>query len=137
MRKFIFFLILIIVILILFAGFFWLYETKFMIGRASVSKASFSIDNSYLFVSPLRARANDKEKIRVTVFVLNNQGLGVMGKNVSLNKSSGLTIENIQSITDGFGKAVFDVKASVGGEYFLNVNIDGSPLKQQAKMSFY
>ena len=137
MNKFIFFLILIIVILILFAGFFWLYETQFMIGRASVSKASFSIDNSYLFVSPLRAKANDKEKIRVTVFVLNNQGLGVMGKNVALSKNPGLTIENVQSITDGFGKAVFDVKASTGGEYFINISVDGSSLKQQAKMSFY
>ena len=137
MNKFVFFLILIIVILILFAGFFWLYETKFMIGRASVSKASFSIDNSYLFVSPLRAKANDKEKIRVTVFVLNNQGLGVMGKNVSLSNNPGLTIDNIQSITDGFGKAVFDVKASVEGEYFINVSIDESSLKQEAKMSFY
>jgi len=111
MRKFIFFLILIIVILILFAGFFWLYETKFMIGRASVSKASFSIDNSYLFVSPLRARANDKEKIRVTVFVLNNQGYLTIklmqqnhfGRYVGSDPSSGLSCVDIIKVAKAYG----------------------------------
>lgn len=137
MKKFWLFLIFFLLILILFSSFFWLYEAKFFIGRASVSQASFSIENSYVFVTPLRAKANEKEKIRVTVFVLNNQGLGVMGKKVFLSRDSNLFIEEIQALTDNFGKAVFDISSSKPGEYYLEVKIEDKILPQKAHLSFY
>lgn len=123
-------------ILIGFAVFFGLYEVQFLTNRASIKTVSFSVDNSYVFITPLRARANGQEKIRLTIFVLDDQGLGVMGKKVVLDQDEALNIENIQALTDSFGKAYFDITASKVGEYYLKVLIDDTELKQKAHLSF-
>ena len=137
MKKHLIFLILFLLILVSFSFFFGLYEVRFLKSRASVSQASFSVDNSYLFVSPLRAKANGQEKIRITVFVLNNQGLGVLGKEVFLSRDPSLSVDIIQGQTDSFGKAVFDVVSTKPGEYYLEVSVDGKKLPQKAHLSFY
>jgi len=137
MKKSFIFLIIFIFVLIFFSFYFGLYEVRFFKSRASVSQASFSVDNSYLFVSPLRAKANGQERIRLTVFILNNQGLGVMGKEVFLSRDSSLSINIIQGQTDNFGKAVFDVTSTKSGEYYLEVSVDGQKLPQKARLSFY
>lgn len=137
MKKIFLLLLFSLLILIAFSLFFWLYEVKFFISRAGVSQASFSIDNSYLFVTPLRASANGQEKIRITVFILNNQGLGVMGKKTFAGQDKDLNIETVQGLTDNFGKAFFDVSSNKPAEYFLEITIDGVALKQKAHLSFY
>jgi len=137
MKKHLIFLILFLLILVSFSFFFGLYEVRFFKSRASVSQASFSVDNSYLFVSPLRAKANGQEKIRITVFVLNNQGLGVLGKELFLSPNPDLSVDIIQGQTDNFGKAVFDVTSTKPGEYYLEVSVDGQKLPQKAHLSFY
>jgi len=137
MKKHLIFLILFLLILVSFSFFFGLYEVRFLKSRASVSQASFSVDNSYLFVSPLRAKANGQEKIRITVFVLNNQGLGVLGKELFLSPNPDLLVDIIQGKTDNFGKAVFDVASTKPGEYYLEVSVDGQKLPQKARLSFY
>ncbi len=137
MRKFFFFLFIFLFILLLFSLFFWLYEAKFFVGRAAVSYQSFSVDNSYVFVTPLRAKANNQEKIRVTVFVLNNQGLGVMGRKVFIGRDQNLMIEEIQALTDNFGKAIFDIAGDKPGEYYLEVKVEDKTLPQKAHLSFY
>ena len=137
MKKSFIFLIIFIFVLIFFSFYFGLYEVRFFKSRASVSQASFSVDNSYLFVSPLRAKANGQERIRLTVFILNNQGLGVMGKEVFLSRDSSLSINIIQGQTDNFGKAVFDITSTKPGEYYLEVSVDGQKLPQKAHLSFY
>lgn len=137
MKKNLLFLMFFLIIFVFFSGFFWLYEAKFFVGRASVSQASFSVDNSYLFLTPLRAKANNNEKIRITVFVLNNQGLGVLGKQVVIGQDPNLSIEGIQVQTDNLGKATFDVLSSKAGDYFLEVKVDGVILPKKAKLSFY
>ena len=136
MKKSWLFLIIFLVFLLGFSLFFGLYEVQFFSSRASIKKVSFSIDNSYVFITPLRARANGQEKIRVTVFVLDDQGLGVLGKNVVLEPNQALNIENIQALTDNFGKAYFDVSSEKAGDYFLNVTIDNQNLKQSAHLTF-
>mgnify|MGYP001152381121 CR=1 FL=1 len=137
MKKHLIFLIFFLLVLISFSFFFGLYEVRFFKSRASVSQASFSVDNSYLFVSPLRAKANGQEKIRITVFVLNSQGLGVLGKEVFLSRDPSLSIDIVQGQTDNFGKAVFDVSSTKAGEYYLEVSVDGQRLPQKAHLSFY
>lgn len=137
MKKIIYFFLIFIFTLSIFTIFFWLYEAKFFVGRASVFQQSFSVDNSYLFVTPLRAKANNIEKIRVTVFVLNNQGLGVFGKKVSLGTNENLNIEEIQALTDNYGKAVFDISSIRSGEYYLEVKVEDKILLQKAHLSFY
>ena len=137
MKKHLIFLILFLLILVSFSFFFGLYEVRFFKSRASVFQASFSVDNSYLFVSPLRAKANGQEKIRITVFVLNNQGLGVLGKELFLSPNPDLLVDIIQGKTDNFGKAFFDVASTKPGEYYLEVSVDGQKLPQKAHLSFY
>lgn len=137
MKKNIIILVLIVLIFALISGFFWLYEAKYLVGRASVSSASFSVSNSYLFVTPLRAKANGIEKIRLTVFLLNDQGLGVMGKKVIVSPDSRLKIDELQPITDQNGKAFFDIASNYPGEYFLEIKVDNRFLSQQARLSFY
>lgn len=137
MKRSIILLLLVLLILLGFSFFFWLYEVRYFIGRATVIQSSFSLENSYLFVSPLRAKANKEEKIRTTVFILNNQGLGVPAKKVYLYDHPDLNIETIQGLTDGFGKAVFDVSSSKAGEYYIEVYAEGRRLNQKAHLSFY
>ena len=119
-----------------FIGIFGFYEIKFFTGRASVSQASFSIDNSYIFSTPSQARANGQEKIRLTVFILNNQGLGVMGKKIFIGTDPALNIEAIQGLTDSYGKAYFDISATKPAEYFLEIKADDTVLKQKAHLVF-
>ena len=137
MKNLILPIIIFLLILVLFSTFFWLYEAKYFVGRASVSQQSISVDNSYVFLTPLRAKANNGEKIRLTVFVLNNQGLGVMGKSVLPSKDLNLSLEAIQPVTDSFGKAIFDISAAKIGEYYLEIKIDNTILPQKAHLSFY
>lgn len=130
-------LLLFLIILIGFIGFFGLYEVKLFSSRASIKSITFSVDNSYIFITPLRAGANGQEKIRVTIFVLDEQGLGVMGKKVYIDRDEALNIEEIQALTDNFGKAYFDVTSTKIGEYYLKVLVDNVELKQKAHLSFY
>lgn len=136
MKKSIFFFILLLLIIVGFISVFGLYEVKFMTGRANVSQSSFSIDNSYIFNTPSQARANGQEKIRLTVFILNNQGLGVMGKKIFVGTDISLNIETIQGLTDNYGKAYFDISATKAGEYFLEIKADDTALNQKAHLIF-
>lgn len=137
MSKKIFFFIVFIIFLLAAILFFGLYEAKFFLSRASIKINSFSVDNSYVFITPLQARANGQEKIRVTVFVLNDQGLGVVGKKVFIERNQALNIDEIQGLTDQYGKSYFDISSSKPGEYYLQVFVDDIPLKQKLHLSFY
>src|SRR5690349_8467968 len=121
MRKSLIFLIIFILLAFISMGIFIAFQTGFIFTRASVPLTSFSADNSYVFASPLRAQANGEEKIRVTVFVLNGQGLGVPGRNVELPKNPNLLIDGVQPTTDNVGKAVFDIATRTAGVYTLSI----------------
>lgn len=136
MKKPIILFILLLLAILGFIGIFGLYEVRFFTSRASVSQASFSIDNSYIFSTPSQARANGQEKIRLTVFILNNQGLGVMGKKIFIGSDPALNIEAIQGLTDSYGKAYFDISATVPADYFLEIKADDTVLKQKAHLIF-
>ena len=136
MKKSIFYFTLLLLIIVSFISVFGLYEVKFMTGRASVSQSSFSIDNSYIFNTPSQARANGQEKIRLTVFILSNQGLGVLGKKIFVGTDPSLNIETIQGLTDNYGKAYFDISSTKSGEYFLEIKADDAALNQKAHLVF-
>lgn len=137
MKRIFLFVGLVVVVLLLSSFFFYYSQIQFLPSRASVSPASFSIDNSYVFVTPLRAKADGKEQIRLTVFLLNNQGLGVLGKDVVIQNTADLHMNNSQATSDSLGKAFFDISSSVPGEYYISVSVDGQILPQQAHLSFY
>jgi len=46
----------------------------------SSNQNAINIQNSYLFASPLTAKADGNEKVRLTIFLLDNRGIGVPEK---------------------------------------------------------
>ena len=98
--------------------------------------SGLSLDNSYVFASPLRAKVGG-EQIRITVYILNDRGLGMSGKTVSLGRGSQLQVSSIQPVTDGQGRATFDVASeSAPGLYIIEAAVDGATLIQKATITF-
>lgn len=96
----------------------------------------FSVENSYLFISPLEAKADKKERIRITVFLLNSEGLGVSSQKVSLRAPSELVVEDIQPQTDNYGRAIFDVMSETAGEYFVEALVNNLNVGEGVKVKF-
>jgi hypothetical protein len=95
-----------------------------------------SLANSYIFASPLRAKIGG-EKIRVTVYILDDRGLGVIGREVTIGGGNSLTVTSIQSNTDAQGRAVFDIASQNSpGTYMIQATSDGTALPQKATISF-
>ena len=94
------------------------------------------LENSYLFASPLQAQVDIKEKIRVTIFILDSQGKGVYGQPVFLGQDERLEITPIQAVTDELGRAIFDVAAKVPAEYLIEARVNNQILPQRVKVSF-
>lgn len=137
MQKFLLSAILFFLVLITFSIFFFFYETKFFGSRASMTQVAVSSDNSYVFVTPLRVKADGQEKARVTVFILSSQGLGVLGKQVSLSNNISVTADSASQTTDSTGKVTFNYSSVTPGEYYLDVHVDDITLSQKAHLTFY
>lgn len=135
-----FWLIFILIIFLLTLGVL-VYYVRF---RTSITpKAStlnitaiVSISNSYVFSSPIRAKAGG-DLIRVTVFILDDVGNGIFDKKVSLRSLGGvLDIKNVQNLTDETGKAVFDVASKNVGVFNLEAFTDELVLPQKVKVTY-
>ena len=133
----IFFIILLLISLILTV--FFINQRTTFFGRAFSSIESSGevvLENSYLFASPLSAQAGGKEKIRITVFLLDNQGKGVVGQAVFLGQNEKLEITTVQGVTDDLGRAYFDVAAKVPAEYLIEAKVNNQVIPQRASVSF-
>lgn len=109
-------------------------------GRAqtvSLVPTAISKENSYVFASPVSAIADGVSIIRVTVFILNNQGLGVSGQKVRLQSSGAITIRETVPVTDEFGRATFDLTSSAPGDCRISADISGLALPQTVSVSFH
>ena len=110
-------------------------------GRAeeknSIFSSIFSKNNSYIFASPISAQADGLEVIRITVFLLDSQGLGVAGQKVSLNTGVSLLINDVLPVTDENGKAIFDISSETAGDYTISVSAANQVLQQQVTISFH
>lgn len=106
-------------------------------GKSSVtSPQSISYENSYLFASPLKA-STGSERVRVTAYILDGQGMGIAGKKVTLgNNDKGLQVFIITDITDDSGRATFDVSADSAGLFLIEASVDGKALTQRVTVSF-
>jgi len=102
-----------------------------------MTQVAVSSDNSYVFVTPLRVKADGQEKARVTVFILSSQGLGVLGKQVSLSNNISVTADSASQTTDSTGKVTFNYSSVTPGEYYLDVHVDDITLSQKAHLTFY
>ena len=103
-------------------------------GRASGS--TYSLSNSYVFASPLSAKS-PTERIRVTVFLLDEKGRGVAGKEIYLKTNpAGVNFSAVQSITDKMGQAVYDLATATPGKYVVEAQTDGNSLPQTVTVKF-
>ncbi len=93
------------------------------------------LSNSYLFASPLKAKAGG-ERIRITVFILDGRGLGISGKKVVLSRNDRIQIEEVQGITDDLGKAVFDVYSASPGVYQIEAAVEDKVIPQRVLVTF-
>ena len=95
-----------------------------------------SRENSYIFASPISAIADGISIIRITVFLVNNQGLGVPGQKVQINSSGPVVIGQISPVTDNFGRAIFDITSTNPGNYTISAGISGVILPQSVSVVF-
>lgn len=122
---------------------------KYAIPRALVyltraaRSTEISLTNSYVFGSPLVAAADGQTKIRVNVFLLNDQGLGVADKRVSLlvkpktaEVAGNAQLKEVQPTTDKFGQAVFEVASSFPGQFVATASVEGVELPQTVTLTF-
>jgi len=128
-------IITILIILSLITALFLINKPIIFFQKASTN-SSF-VNNSYIFASPIQAKAGDEELIRITVFVLDDKGLGVPGKDVSLSSSPSLQIKNNITSTDTYGKAIFDVYSDLPGKFNLKAKIDNREIAENVNVVFY
>ena len=124
------------IVLIVVSGAVFLVRSQTVFQGAASRTLVHSPANSYIFGSPLTAVANGQEKIKVSVFLLNDQGLGVEGKAVELIADTGVTIERSQPQTDTTGQAIFYLTSSLIGRYQVKAQSDGQPLPQAITVNF-
>lgn len=120
----------------LVAVLFLIFKTTGFAPKAS-SSSPVALENSYLFASPLQAKADGQEKIRITVFILDGKGLGISNQNISLNDISYIKIENIQSTTDSYGKAIFDLTSTMPKQSKIQAKIGKDTIPQPVTVTFY
>ena len=132
-------LIIIFLSLALLASLYLVLRTTVFVQKAATSSSSstISLENSYLFVSPLQAKADGQEKMRLTIFILDSRGMGVSNKTVTLSISSKINITSVQNQTDNSGKAVFDLISTTAGQFNVSALVGDETIPQQVKIVFY
>ncbi|MFH1561119.1 MAG: hypothetical protein ABID04_00880 [Patescibacteria group bacterium] len=102
----------------------------------------YSLANSYVFGSPLVAPADGQTKVRVNVFLLNDQGQGVSDQNLTLavkpkaSSTGNPQVQDVQPVSDKFGKAVFEVVSTFPGQFVAQGMVDGLELPQTVTLTF-
>lgn len=135
-----FWLIVILVIFLITLGVL-VYYIRFAV--STTPKASnfntvnvVSVSNSYIFASPVRATAGG-DLIRVTVFILDDEGNGLYDKKVTVKSNNqDLIIKEVQSLTDETGKAIFDISSKIANQYIIEAFVDNVVLPQKLKLIF-
>ncbi len=124
--------------LALIASLYLVARTTIFVKKASTgNQSTVVLENSYVFTSPLQAKADGKEKMRLTIFILDGRGIGVVNQNITVKTSSKVTILEIQSTTDETGKAVFDLTSETAGQFNVSAVTPIGTVPQQVKVMFY
>lgn len=123
--------------LALLASLFLVVRTTTIYNRAATSSSTVVLENSYLFASPLQAKGDSQENIRLTVFLLDGRGLGVANQTVKLDLPKTISITNQQEITDSTGKAIFDIVSPISQTINVSASTGQNKLPQKVKIVFY
>ncbi len=105
--------------------------------KATGKNTGVSLDNSYVFASPLAAKANGEEKIRLTIFLLDNRGLGIANREIKIISNKTINLVPISSATDDTGKAVYEASSINPGEFEITSQTENETLPQKVKITFY
>ncbi len=130
-------IIIIVLSLALVASVFLVVRVTSIYNRATGSSSSVVLENSYIFASPIQAKADGKEIIRVSVFLLDGRGLGVANQQVKLDLPSNISIINQHAATDENGKATFDISSSTVQNITITATTQKLVLPQKVKLIFY
>ena len=130
--------IIVFLVLALISSLYLTLRTTIFFGKATGSSSnSLVLENSYLFASPLQAKADGKEQIRITVFLLDSRGLGVPGQSVSLILPQTITVQTPQDTTDDTGKIIFDLSSPVASQLDIQAKTGNNTLPQKVHLIFY
>lgn len=129
--------IALVILLLICLVFFFTYEAKFTANKTTIPQSTISIENSYYYINPLKASGNGTEKIRLTVMVLSDQGIGIEKSKIAITGDEKLAIESVSPLSDQYGQAIFDISTSTKGVYEVSIAADSQKLPQTAKLSFY
>jgi len=136
-------ILLLILILFLVVAVYLVQKQTFYKSRAysytetavSPPASNVEIANSYAFASPLKAKSGG-EYIRVTVYVLDAQGVGIKGKSVEIGEAEGLEINEVQATSDDTGMVLFDIASTKEGLFIIQPVVDGKILSQRINITF-
>ena len=123
-------IILIAVGLFVFVASFLVPRALVALGKGSLTQR-ISTKDSYVLGEKVMARADGEDKCVVNVFILDNKGRGVQGKQVQLRGLGSLTAN-----TDAMGKAVFEVKTQTAKQYELKATVNGLDITKTVKVTF-
>jgi hypothetical protein len=125
-------------ILALIASIVLVVRTTTIYNHAATSNTNpVILENSYLFASPIQAKADGQEQIRLTVFLLDGRGLGVANQSVSLDLPSNVIITNSPTLSDESGKVFFDIVSSTPQTINVTATTNNLKLPQKVKIVFY
>lgn len=138
-------IIIVFLLLALLSSLFLVFRTTIFFGKAATGNlSSVTLENSYLFASPLSAKASGsnlsadrREQIRLTVFLLDSRGVGVPNQPVSLIIPTSVFLNPVQPTTDEVGKAIFDLSSSVTSRFEVAATTNGHLLPQKVTVVFY
>ena len=130
-------LFIILLLLGLITAVLLITQTTIFNSRAGSPSSHLPVkENSYLFASPIQAQADGQEKIRVTVFLLDSQGLGVSRQEVTLKVPPLVQIETLQSTTDDLGRATFNLFSTSLGKFEISASTPNFSLSQKINLLF-
>lgn len=111
-------------------------------GKALIP-GSISPEACRVFASPVVSKSGGSDRIRVTVFVLDDTGKGVPSKEVSLLcrdnslcQTSQVVFSPIQVNTDNLGQAFYDVSAMSAGSFEVVASVEGVSIPQTVTVVF-
>jgi len=95
-----------------------------------------SSESSLIFAWPLTAKADNKEKVDINIFVRNVKNLPLTNKRVSLETNLG-TVATVSDTTNKSGKATFSLTSSNPGIAEIKATIDNQvQIKQTVTVKF-
>lgn len=121
-------------VVIFLTGFYIVPRVLISVSKAS-SVSKISISNSYVIGSKILAKADGIDKCVVNVFLVDNNGKGVVGRNIILSGINDIKAIN-NGVTDKFGNASFELTSKVEGQFKMSATVDGVPLSKGLTVIF-